>query len=359
MKNSIGKRIQRARKGAGLSLRQLAERVPKSHTAISNYESGETTPNSTVLSQLADALDVRTEYFLRSTEVQLGDIGFRTHEKLPAKQQERITAVVSEKAERYFELLELYPQVPIGDFKLPETLPEKVEAYEQIEQISETIRRAWDIGFNPIADLIDELEAQGILVLTIPLSSTGGFDGLSATVNGYPLIVLGDDWPGDRQRFTAAHELGHLVLNDRLVDELDIEDACNRFAGAFLVPQPAAETHLGTQRKQLEPRELYALKHEFGLSMRAWVHRAEELGIINEATCDKLLNLFGERGWLETEPGEPIACETPHHFEQYVYHGLAEGLFGESKAAELLGKSLTVFRRERMMEDVSHVPAGE
>ena len=57
-------------------------------------------------------------------------------------------------------------------------------------------------------------------------------------------------WPGndkarpERQRFTLAHELGHLMLEGRLADGLDEEKACNRFAGAFLAPRVAVITVL-------------------------------------------------------------------------------------------------------------------
>ena len=61
------------------------------------------------------------------------------------------------------------------------------------------------------------------------------FDGLQATVADKPVIVVSKGWPGDRQRFTLAHELGHLLLHGRLTDGLDEERACHRFASAFLL----------------------------------------------------------------------------------------------------------------------------
>jgi Zn-dependent peptidase ImmA (M78 family) len=49
-------------------------------------------------------------------------------------------------------------------------------------------------------------------------------DGLYATVNGMPLIVAGDQRPGDRQRFTLAYELGHLLLDNRIAPDMDIDE---------------------------------------------------------------------------------------------------------------------------------------
>ncbi|MGB7511183.1 MAG: ImmA/IrrE family metallo-endopeptidase [Pelodictyon phaeoclathratiforme] len=55
-------------------------------------------------------------------------------------------------------------------------------------------------------------------------------------------------WPGDRQRFTLAQELAHLLLSGRLADNLDEEKTCNRFAGAFLAPAVAVTRPLGQHR---------------------------------------------------------------------------------------------------------------
>ncbi|MFP4601201.1 MAG: helix-turn-helix domain-containing protein [Persicimonas sp.] len=351
MENIIGKRIKRARIGAGLSLRELAKRVDKSHTAISNFEHGELVPDSATLADLADALGVRTEFFLRTTQVGLGEPDFRKHPSLPKKERNRIEARVLEKAERYVELLQLFPQAPVGYFELPNGLPGQVNSLDETEEVAEAVRAAWELGLNPIPNMVDELEAHGIMVLLLDYDAGKKFDGLAARVDDKPVIVLGASWPGDRQRFTAAHELGHIALADRLDDAVDIEDACNRFAGAFLAPRETVFTSLGRNRKWIEPRELHVLKHEFGLSMNSWLHRARELEVINMATFNKLRRHFSEHGWRESEPGEPYPRETPRLFEQLVYRGLGEQLFGESKAAELMAKSVPEFHYERVLGD--------
>jgi transcriptional regulator with XRE-family HTH domain len=53
----IGKRLRDAREEAGLSLRELAQRVGlRDHTVLIKYERGETPPNSARLLSLAQAL---------------------------------------------------------------------------------------------------------------------------------------------------------------------------------------------------------------------------------------------------------------------------------------------------------------
>ena len=342
----IGERIQQARKSAGLSLRALAEMAGISAMAISKYENNKSTPSSKVLLDLAHALGVRVEYFFRAAQVELKGVEYRKHSKLPKKVLSQIEGDVIEQIERYLELEEFLPTNPIESFKLPAGLPEKITDYDEIERVAGQFRQAWRLGDNPIPDLIDTLEEKGIKVFQAKALHDDKFDGLAAQVNSNPVIVVGKDWPGDRQRFTLAHELGHLALAERTADHLDIEIAANRFAGAFLVPAAEVFKELGNQRKRLEPVELCVLKKAYGLSMQGWLYRARDLGVLSQAGFQNMWKLFNARGWRKKEP-EDYPSEKPKLFVQLVFHAFAEELISESKAAELLGKPIAEFRRIR------------
>ncbi len=351
----LGERIQQARKAAGLSLRALAEQANISAMAISKYERNESVPSSKVLIALSKALGVRTEYFFRQVVVELENVEHREHEKLPEKEETKVFADVKEQLERWIELEEFIPNPWSMPFDLPEELPTRINSYDDIEQIADTIRSAWHLGSNPIPVLIDTLEVKGIKVFITQYDGHKHFNGLSATVNGNPVIVVGKHWPGDRQRFTLAHELGHLILHDRLNDKLDEELACHRFAGAFLVPQEKVKANLGGKRTWLEPRELMILKQEYGLSMGGWLYRARDLGILSKQHFGKLWGYFNKQGWKEKEPEPQFPQETTRMFEQLVYHALAEDFLGESKAAELLGMSVSTLHAYRKMESPKNV----
>ena len=343
----IGERIQQARKAAGLSLRALADMAEISAMAISKYERNESVPSSGVILSLAKALGVRTEYFFRTTHVHLRDVEYRKHSKLPKKVLDKIEGNVIEQIERYIELEEYLPISPVEEFQLPNELPEKVDEYDQIEHIVKIIRKNWGLGTNPIPDLTDTLEERGIRVFLSNVLHNDMFDGLAAHINGSPVIVVGHEWPGDRQRFTLSHELGHLILDGRISENLDIERAANRFAGAFLVPDGEVIKELGQKRNWLEPIELCVLKKTYGLSMNAWLYRASELGILNRSASKKMWDFFSHKGWRKTEPGEQYPSEEPKLFLQMVFHACGEELISDSKAAELLGKSLSEFRNMR------------
>lgn len=351
----IGERLLRARKAAGFSLRALADLVGVSQTTINKYEKEELTPSSGQLLRLSDVLGVNVEYFLRSTNLQLEGVEYRKRSTTPKKLLDKITVDVTDQAERWIELLELYPTPPISRFTLPDGLPAKLTSYEQIENVAEIIRNKWDLGSNPIPDLIDTLESHGVMVIITEIDSETKFDGLAATMHGMPIIVVGKEWPGDRQRFTLAHELGHLILQEKLVNEMDEEKACNHFAGAFLLPKQEVINQLGAHRNAIEARELYMLKHEFGISMFAALFRAKQAGIISEGISKKYFFEFSKRGWRTLEPGRPYPPEHTFRFDSLVYRALAEEYISESKAAELLKLSLIRFRSERKLESTNAV----
>ncbi|MCA3019121.1 MAG: ImmA/IrrE family metallo-endopeptidase, partial [Rhodocyclaceae bacterium] len=307
-------------------------------------------PSSDILLGLSRALKVRTEYFFRPEPVALESIEYRKRSSLPKKRLDAITHEVIDQIERRIDLENLFPQPPVKVFATVEGLPNSISGMDEIEAVAERVRETWDLGFDPIPDLIDVLETNGIRVFMIEADAENKFDGLAARVSGMPIVVVGHHWPGDRQRFTLAHELGHLMLEGRIPGNLDEELACNRFAGAFLFPRTSVLQELGEHRNAIELKELGLLKEEFGLSMAGILYRARDLGVISPAYREEQAKLFRLKGWFRKEPGRDYPTEKAHIFEQLVFHALAEEYIGESKAAELMNMPLQQFRRVRSME---------
>lgn len=351
----LGARIQRARKAAGLSLRDLGQQIALSHAAIKKYEDNEVTPSSDILIKLAHALHVKVEYFFRPRPfISEKKISYREHANIPRRHLDEITFKILDQVEQRVELENLFPTPPTQTFSI--NLPKKITTIEKTEHLADEIRSQWNLGLDPIPDLIDLFEEHGIKVFEIDNLNYPKFNGLSTYVNQIPVIVVGKSWPGDRQRFTLAHELGHLILNDRIKDNTDIENYCNRFAGSFLLPQQSLISILGKHRTSIEPLELSLLKQAFGISMTCILHRAEETGIISSSLYRQLRADFDKHGWSKKEPGKLYPREKTSIFAQMVFHALAEEYIGESKAAEFMNMSLESFRALRTMEnsDVSY-----
>jgi len=344
----IAERLIQARKAAGLSVQALSAKAGAVVTpqAISKYEKGKCKPTSATLLALAKALDVRTEYFFRPMTVDLGPMHFRKHSRVPAKTLNLIEGRTRDFLERYLTLEEIFPPGRFPVFRNP-LESRSVPAAEKAEALAETLREAWQLGLDPIPNMTELLESQGIKVIFI--SGEKGFDGLSTTAQGNrPIIVVGKEWPGEKQRITLAHELGHVILPQAGTVRRQ-KGLAKRFASAFVVPAKTARAELGQRRKTLDWGELFVLKRRFGVSVKAWLVRAKDLEIIDENRYGSLLKDYNRRRWNKGEPC-PLPEEKPTRFRRLLYQGLAEGFLAETKAAELDGRPLQVFLRVRAKE---------
>lgn len=337
----IGERIRAARKAQGLSLRALAERVGLSHEMIRRYEQGKATPSESALLALADALGRSPDYFLRPALV--GEIKpmFRLKRKQTARQHALIIAQIQYWLDRYL----IIEQILGLDtrFEFPDGFPYPVRQMEDVEQAAIALRNTWQVGLDPIANLVELLEERGLRVGA--LSGFDGFDGCAFEVEvgdcRQPVLVYADNYPGDRQRFGIAHGLGHLML--RVEGNLNEEDVVNRFAGAFLAPQPSVMRELAAMGSTLTLSELAHLKRKYGMSMQAWVYRLRDLGLISEWSASRVFKAFQECGWHKTEPGEPYPAEVPCRFESLVLAAYEEEIITTSRASELLNISYSEF----------------
>ncbi|WP_324741665.1 ImmA/IrrE family metallo-endopeptidase [Tsuneonella sp. CC-YZS046] len=125
---------------------------------------------------------------------------------------------------------------------------------------------------------------------------------------------------------------------------VDEERAAHRFAGAFLMPADVVRAEIGAQRSAISIGEFVAIKERFGVSVQAIAYRCLDLGIIEKKAFSLLFKEFTKRGWRKEPFAEP-ACispeyEEPKRFERLCYRALAEGVIGESRAAEMLGITL-------------------
>jgi Zn-dependent peptidase ImmA (M78 family)/DNA-binding XRE family transcriptional regulator len=333
---TLGERLKMARALSGLSLREVAAKAQVSPMAISKYERDLDVPSSTVLLRLAHALGVKLEYLFRSKSVKLTPhlVHYRRGSRCGVKARKRVEAEVVECMERYLEVEGLFGA--LKPFVLPK-IDREVRRPEDSERVARELRLSWELGYDPIENLVAVLEDRGVRVCLV--EGCDGFDGLCAWVRpNIPVIAVKRGIPGDRQRFNLAHELAHLLLH--LAPDVDQEAAAHRFAGAFLAPEPAVRAELGEHRRDLDDRELYLLKREYGLSMQAWVRRAKDLGIIEEATYRRICQRFSQLRWRQQEPGEPIPTEEPQRMKQLIFHALAEDMISRSRAQELLGEEL-------------------
>ena len=360
---TIGQRIRISRRAEGLSLRDLQAKIDNRVTAqaISKYERGESIPSSGVLIALASALGVSVAYLVSDSEISLEAVDFRRKRLTSKREEAQVEAKVLDLLERYLTVEEILG-LPTVARDMPRDAPWPVlNDAAEAEHAALSLRGHWGLGLDPIPSLVELLEDRGIKVLSMPLAN---IDGLTAGVRredrgvASVIVINRQDW-GERQRFTVAHELGHMVLD--VAPKIDDEKAAHRFAGAFLMPAETLRAEIGKHRRSIGWSELFDLKGIFGVSVQALTYRCKDLGIFGNSLFRQLFNEFNRRGWRSPPYREPGAMngEEPKRFERLCFRALAEDAISESKAAELLGHS--VHELLRLMDEppsMESAPAG-
>lgn len=340
----IGKRLQLARKASGLSLRELEAKIDKSVSAqaISKYERDEMMPGSDVLAALARALAMPESYLLGQNDLTLESVEFRKNMITSKKDEAAIKASVLGAVERYLEI-EDFVGVASASWSPPQGLPYRVEEFAEAEAAAMRLRAAWNLGSDPIPDLTEFLEERGIKVIPIKLGErVSGLMCVARRSKGadVPVIIVNQDDTGERQRFTVAHELAHLVLETR--DGPKAEKLAHRLASAFLMPAEILWREVGKHRESISIGELLELKALFKTSIQAITYRLKDLQIIGEPLLKSLFEEYVRRGWRNPPYAEPgaIPPEKPERFTRLCYRAVSEGAISEAKGAELLGVSV-------------------
>lgn len=336
-----------ARKMAGLSLQDLSIKLGRdgvSKQSLSKYENGKMNPDSRVLIALANALGVSVDYFYSEpkSQVKLDEVEYRKYvTKISKSQKDSIEEKARHIFDRYFELENL-----LGITEKPAYFNFKgiVENPDQAEEAAKSLRHKWDLGYDPIPDVVEMLEDKGYKVIEI--DAPEGFDGLKALIGGEPVIALNKNKSKKsdivRKRFTALHELAHHALSfaDGIANN-DKEVLCHAFASAVLYPEDMARKELHKERFHFYEKELILLKERWGISISATFSRAKQLGIISDYVYRKFHIGFKKREYHipGNEPGIFLSKESPTRMERLVFLGLAKQVLTINEASYLAGIS--------------------
>ena len=346
----FARRLLQARTMRGLSLRALeaAMNALVSHNALAKYERGEMMPGSEALIALAEALAQPVDFFFRPFRVEVSEVRFRKKAKLGVSRQKAIRELAADYVERYREAEEL-----AGDVRAfsPPLADREISTPAEAEAAAAALRKAWQLGNDPLPNVFEMMEGRGIKVLELP-DDDRDFDGLSADTEVGPVVViaahLNQNLP--RKRMTEVHELGHVTVRIADgVDEKTEEKLIGAFAGAFLLPTETFTEAFGKKRHRFTVAELVEIKAHFGASIMAIMRRARSLELINEPTYKNFCITVSKWGWRgKGEPGDDryVGCESDGRFRQLVRRAVAEETISLSKGAALLGEPLGRVRKD-------------
>jgi Zn-dependent peptidase ImmA (M78 family)/transcriptional regulator with XRE-family HTH domain len=336
-------RLTMARELAGLRKRDLAESIDRTAAAVSQYELGQSKPSGETLQRCATALDVPVGFFTvgrPQLRLDTAHAHFRSLRTTTSNQRQQALAHV----ELLWELIDQLDHVielPPVDLGLPLGMRPGEPA-----ATADMIRKAWHVPTGPIVHLVRTLETRGIVLTQLPAVDSETIDAFSAALHGRPMIVLSNKGNPMRQRFSVAHELGHLLLHPHPAPGSHVhEREANTFAAEFLMPAAEIRDRLPT------PVDIPALKETadgYGVSVAALAYRGKDLGVYSESTLRRTMAALNRLGWRTEEPvGSRYPGERPELLpraaELAAEHGLplpqlADKLrLGVPRLRELLG----------------------
>jgi Zn-dependent peptidase ImmA (M78 family)/transcriptional regulator with XRE-family HTH domain len=312
-----GKRIRQARELRALTQNELARRIGVTQAAIAYIEKGLKQPSSELIAKIAAQTRFPLAFFSTDTPLEFSpdSLQFRCHASLTKRE----IATARRYAELAYECVQVFgaqlTQIPL-------TLP---ICPREPDAAARQVRTAFMLSPDePITNLIHVVEKSGVLVLALPETSTR-LDAFSLWVgpnSTTPLIVISGRKPGDRCRYSVAHDLGHLAMVHPNRFRAEEEREAGRFAAELLLPEKAM------RREILPPVTLSSiavLKPRWGVSVQALIRRAYELNIISERQYRYLFEQLSSRGWRKKEPSNlDIPHEKPRALRQ-----MAELVYGK------------------------------
>ncbi|MCH5223903.1 MAG: ImmA/IrrE family metallo-endopeptidase [Muribaculaceae bacterium] len=330
----FSKRLKQARVMKGFSLETLAKSINNlvSRQAINKYEQGKMLPDSKVLIALSSTLGVNADFFFRPFSIEVGQLDFRKKAKFPESKAKILKERVQEELERYIEAEQLCNIE--NKFSL---VRKEVSSIDDAIKFAMEIRGELGLGTDGISNVIEVLEDNGIKIIEIEESEE--FDGLCGYANNViPVIVLNSSLTAEQKRFTALHELSHLLMilpPEKTSKEK--EALCNAFAGEMLIPHSVLINRIGEKRHDISLSELTDIQAQFGVSIDSMMFMLHQYGVITDNRY-KTFNI--KKNVTENFKNEVnksrIPEERSRRFFRMVYRALANEIISISKASSLL-----------------------
>lgn len=308
-----GSRLTLARNLAGWRKSTLANAIAMSPAAVSSWESGDKHPTPAAVAQLALALRIDPRFFSTRPGAPTAYTTTPHFRSLRST-----TQVARDQADAYgrlaidvasaMELRVEFPSTNVPTFPVDEASGEG----NGPEMAAHHVRKEWKLPAGPIRNMIRLLENNGVLVVFSP-EQAASVDAYSFSAANRSVVVLNpvkQDYY--RQRFDAAHELGHLVMHgDSEPGGRVIEEQANRFASEFLAPADEIRDQLPTVLNGAAWRTFGRLKEEWRISLQSLLFRARQLERLSDVSYRNAMMTVSARGWRRAEPGLISTVEAP------------------------------------------------
>lgn len=284
------------RRMLSLSQTELAKISGISQGTLSKIEQGLTDVSIDRVATLAQALKCPQSFFFQPEReygpplsmhdgmYRKGTVGIKAIDKIIAEINTRIAH-----ARTLLKSSEIEPELVLPFY-------DTEEYQNNFEKIAQNIRRTWLMPRGPVHNLTDYMERAGILIIKCDMSGAR-IDGVSYQISGLPPIVfINNNIPADRERFTLAHELGHLVMHKYPTENMEKE--ADSFAAALLMPA----IDIAPSLKNISLERAATLKPYWKVSIASLLYRAKTLKAVDDGKIQYMWRKRSALGWNTKEP---------------------------------------------------------
>jgi Zn-dependent peptidase ImmA (M78 family)/transcriptional regulator with XRE-family HTH domain len=328
MKKSFNpSRLKLARARRQLTIKNLAEKVGLTTRMVSEYEKERCTsqPKEQTIQAFSVALRYPVDFFFADESVEnvlVEDVSFRSLKSMKASQQHSAIGAGS-----------------IGVF-INDYLNTKFNLYDvdipnlsgiEPEVAATIIRNDWNLGNQSISHVISLLEKHGVRVFSLD-EQTLAVDAFSFWKDGIPYVFLNTQKSGERSRFDAAHELGHLILHRNEIPQgKDVEKEADQFASCLLMPK---DTILPLSGRYFSVQDILKLKKKWNVSAMALIVQMKNTGVLSEWQYKSLIIEASKMG-LRTKEIDGIANEKSKLIQTIMENLKTKGIGVSDIAREL------------------------
>jgi Zn-dependent peptidase ImmA (M78 family)/DNA-binding XRE family transcriptional regulator len=281
----LAQNVRRLRSGRRLSQSGLADRAGLSLPAIKNIELARTEPRVRTLQAIAQALNVKLQELFQPIH-ELNTVRFRSAKRM--QNRENVLSDVGRWLEDFNFLEESLGQYK--QFRLKSIREQCSRA--NIAEASALCRKELRLkSTEPIHDICGLLEHAGVKVCSIPMASDSFFGLSVGEEDGGPAVVV-NVWERisvERRIFSAAHELGHIMLHPDAFDVTKSEESkeeeqeADFFAGHFLMPKEGFRLEWNEAAGLHFVDRVFKVKRIFRVSYKTVLLRLIEEGVADKS----------------------------------------------------------------------------
>lgn len=319
-----------ARESRGYTQTKLAELLNVSQGKISKIEQGLLNVSDTVLEALSEVLNYKKSFFFEPDHIYPPATPFHRKKSSLSKS---LQAMIESKAN--IQRIHFSKLQKATEFDIDIRYLDLDDFGGSPSKIAIAMRRYWQLPKGPIESMVELLEEAGVVVIPIDFG-TDAVDGFTLiTPSSLPIIFINKAMPGDRQRFTLGHELGHIVMHQ--IPGPDVENEANEFASEFLMPGDEIKLSL----IGLNLSKAAALKPYWKVSMGALIVRAASLNAISPNQSRYLWMKMAKGGYRKREPVKlDIGVEKPTLLKELIDLHVEQLGYSFAELGELLSLNL-------------------